>query len=143
MTTRAGAPRLDPAPGVPERVVSPRAGFSLVEVIIAMLILTIGVLGLATTTAHIVRQITLGDLMTERSVAFQTVIDRLQALPYDDVGSGTDVIGAFDLRWTSIPDGPQSKIVRIWTRGPGVGGQTFPTNDPVRVDSFDFRVLRR
>lgn len=128
---------------VPARGVAARSGFSLIEVIIAMLILTIGVLGLATTTAHIVRQITLGDLMTERSVAFQTVIDRLQSMPYDSVGSGTDSVGVFQLRWTSTPDGAQSKIVRIWTRGPGVGGQTFPTNDPVKVDSFDFRVLRR
>ena len=143
MTTSPNSPRQNPPAGVPASAVATRAGFSLIEVIIAMLILTIGVLGLATTTAHIVRQITLGDLMTERSVAFQTVIDRLQALPYDDVGSGTDVIGVFELRWASTPDGPQSKIVRIWTRGPGVGGQTFPTHDPVRVDSFDFRVLRR
>ena len=65
-----------------------RAGFSMIEVIVAMLILTVGVLGLAGTTAYIVRQVTLGDLMTERSAAFQTIIDRLQSLPYDSVTSG-------------------------------------------------------
>lgn len=139
-TPRAPHPRS--SLGTADRV-GPQGGFSLIEVVIAMLILTIGVLGLATTTAHIVRQVTLGDLMTERSVAFQTVVDRLQALPYDNVGSGTEVIGAFEIRWASTPDGPQSKTVRIWTRGPGVGGQSFPTNDPVRLDSLDFRVLRR
>jgi hypothetical protein len=127
----------------PQRELGPRAAFSLVEVVIAILILTVGVLGLATTTAYIVRQITLGDLMTERSIAFQTVIDRLQALPYDDVGSGSAVVGVFELRWTSTADGPQSKLVRIWTQGPGLGGQAFPLNDPQRVDSLDFRVLRR
>ena len=141
MNARSTRRRAGPAVSSPDA--HGRRGFSLIEVIIAMLILTIGVLGLATTTGHIVRQITLGDLMTERSVAFQTVIDRLQSLPYDSVVAGTDSVGVFALRWTVTPDGAQSKMVRIWTRGPGVGGQTFPTNDPVKIDSFDFRVLRR
>ena len=78
-----------------------RDGFSLVEVIIAILILAVGVLGLAGTTAHITRQITLADLMTERSVAFQTVIDRLQSLPYDDVGTGSDSVGVYLVRWAA------------------------------------------
>ena len=79
----------------------------MVEVIIAMLILTIGVLGLASTTGHIVRQISLGDLMTERSVAFQTIIDRLQSLPYDSVGSGADSVGA-----RRLSEGSGSGLVR-------------------------------
>ena len=120
-----------------------RKGFSLIEVIMAMLILTIGVLGLASTTAHIVRQITLADLMTERSVAFQTVIDRLQSLPYDSVVAGDDSVGIFYLRWTVTPDGAQNKIVRLYTRGPGISVGAFPTNNPQKVDSFDIRILRR
>ena len=85
-----------------------RGGFSLVEVIMAILILAVGVLGLAGTTAHITRQITLADLMTERSVAFQTTIDRLQSLPYDSVGAGQDSVGIYYIRWASTPDGAQS-----------------------------------
>lgn len=115
----------------------------MVEVVIAIMILSIGVLGLAGTTAHIVRQITLADLMTERSVAFQTIIDRLQSLPYDDVVDDADSVGVFELTWTVTPDGPQSKIVRIFTLGPGLGGGTPPMNNPQQLDSFDFRVLRR
>lgn len=120
-----------------------RDGFSLVEVIIAILILAVGVLGLAGTTAHITRQITLADLMTERSVAFQTIIDRLQSLPYDDVGSGSDSVGVYVVRWASTPDGPQSKLVRIVTLGPGLGSGTPPGLSPQVADTFDFRVLRR
>ena len=132
------APRLD------ERAVGGRDGFSMVEVIIAIIILSVGVLGLAGSTVHVVRQTNMGDLMTERSVAFQTTIDRLQSLPYDSVVPGTATIGVFELRWTVTPDGPQSKMVRIWTRGPGVGGPGSPMmNNPQKVDSFDFRVLRR
>lgn len=120
-----------------------RDGFSLVEVIIAILILAVGVLGLAGTTAHITRQITLADLMTERSVAFQTIIDRLQSLPYDDVGSGSDSVGVYVVRWASTPDGAQSKLVRIVTLGPGLGSGRPPGLSPQVADTFDFRVLRR
>lgn len=115
----------------------------MVEVVIAIIVLAIGVLGLAGSTAYIVRQITFSDLLTERSVAFQTAIDRLQSIPYDSVVDGDDSIGVFYIRWEVTPDGPQSKIVRLWTRGPGMANAPVPTNNPQHVDSFDFRVLRR
>jgi len=124
-------------------MINDRSGVSLVEVVIAIVILAIGVVGLGGTTAHIVRQTTLSDLMTERSAAFQTVIDRIQSLPYDSVTSGSDSVGIFALKWSSVNDGPQNKIVTIVTVGPGLGGTTYPTNDPQVVDTFTFRVLRR
>jgi prepilin-type N-terminal cleavage/methylation domain-containing protein len=128
--------------GASSPIRDPRAGFSLVEVIIAVIILAVGVLGLAGSTAYMVRQITLSDLMTERAVAFQTIIDRIQSLPYDSVVAGTDSVGIFNLRWTVTPDGSQTSIVRIFTDGPGISGNP-PVNNPHVIDSFDFRVLRR
>jgi prepilin-type N-terminal cleavage/methylation domain-containing protein len=129
----------------PDGLVGPtsRGGFSMVEVIVAIMVLTIGVLGLAGTTAYIVRQITLADLMTERSAAFQTIIDRLQSQPYANVTSGSDSIGVFRITWTSTNDGPQNKIVQMITVGPGLGGALVPTNDPQDTDTFTFRILRR
>jgi Tfp pilus assembly protein PilV len=115
----------------------------MIEVIVAIVILTIGVLGLAGTTAYIVRQITLGDLMTERAVAFQTVVDRIQSLPYASVTSGADSVGIFAVKWEAVNAGPQNKIVTVVTSGPGMGGTSFPTSNPQVVDTFTFRVLRR
>lgn len=133
MTATAKGPRGD----------AQRAGFSMVEVIVAIVILTVGVLGLAGTTAFVVRQTTLGDLMTERAAAFQTIIDRVQSLPYDSVTSGADSVGVFAVSWTSVDDGAQNKIVTIVTVGPGMGGTAFPMSDPQVADTFEFRILRR
>lgn len=120
-----------------------RGGFSIIEVIVAIIILAIGVVGLAGTTAYIVRNVNYADLMTERGAAFQTVVDRIQSLPFDSVDAGSDSVGIFDVTWTSALSGPQNKIVTIITTGPGVSGATFPVNDPQVVDTFQFRVLRR
>jgi len=115
----------------------------MIEVIVAIVVLTVGVLGLAGTTAYIVRQITLGDLMTERAVAFQTVVDRIQAMPYASVTTGSDSVGVFAVTWEAVDAGSQNKIVTVVTTGPGLGGTSFPTNNPQAVDTFTFRILRR
>jgi prepilin-type N-terminal cleavage/methylation domain-containing protein len=121
-----------------------QGGFTVVEIIVAMVILTIGVLGLAGTTGYIIRQITLSDLMTERAVAFQTIVDRLQSLPYDSVDAGTDTIGEYAVKWESTPNGSQNKTVMIVTQGPGMSTATgAPFNDPAAIDTFTFRILRR
>jgi prepilin-type N-terminal cleavage/methylation domain-containing protein len=119
----------------------PRRGFSLVEVIIALVILSAGVLGLAGATGQIIRQITLSDLITERSIAFQTIVERVQSMPYDSVGAGSDSVGIFAIRWNSVDNSGQSKTVTIVTVGPGLGA--LQTNNPQRADTFEFRVLRR
>jgi prepilin-type N-terminal cleavage/methylation domain-containing protein len=119
-----------------------RGGFTVIEVIIAMVILTVGVLGLAGTTAFFVRQVTQADLMTERVAAFQTIVDRMQSLPYDSVTAGTDSVGIYAVAWTVVDNGSQNKTVTIITTGPGTRGAP-PQNDPAVVDTFAFRVLRR
>lgn len=119
-----------------------RAGFTMIEVIIAMVILAIGLLGLAGATGYMVRTVTLGDLMTERSVAFQSTIDRLQSLPYDNVTTGSDSVGIFAITWNSANDGPQSKLVTLVTVGPGVVPGSPHQQSPSVADTFVFRILR-
>ena len=97
----------------------------------AIVMLAVGVVSLATSTAQIVRQITLADLESERTVAFQTVIDQLQSRPYDNVVAGNSTIGVFDVRWAVANDGGGSKIVTIETVGPGVRPNST-LNDPAR-----------
>jgi hypothetical protein len=106
------------------------------------MILVIGIMGLAGASGQIIRQITFADLESERAVAFQTVIDRLQSLPYDNVVDGTATIGVFDVAWQVANDGGGSKIVRITTVGPGVAVNST-ANDPERSETFRFRILRR
>lgn len=116
----------------------------MVEVIIAIVILAVGVLGLGGTTAYIVRQVTLADIMTERSAALQSVVERLQAMTYDSVGTGSDSIGQFSVSWTTTDESAQSKLVSIVTTGPGLqtaSGNPFPMLGQNVPDTFQYRVI--
>lgn len=120
-----------------------RAGFTMVEVIIAIMVLAVGVLGLAGTTAYIVRQVTLADVMTERTAALQTVIERVQAMPFDSVGAGSDSIGSFAVQWSATDEGTWSRLVTVITVGPGLrtsGSSSTPFLGPDVADTF---VVRR
>ncbi|NIP80991.1 MAG: prepilin-type N-terminal cleavage/methylation domain-containing protein, partial [Gemmatimonadetes bacterium] len=64
-----------------------RDGFSLVEIIVGMLILVVGVLGLASSTGFVAMQIEAADLRTERTVAYQQVAERLRSADFDNVQS--------------------------------------------------------
>jgi prepilin-type N-terminal cleavage/methylation domain-containing protein len=129
---------------VPRRS-SPRAGFTMVEVIIAMVVLAVGVLGLAGTTAYIVRQVTLADIMTERAAALQTAIERIQAADWDSLGTGGDSVGIYGVSWTTQLVAAQLKEVTIVTTGPGLQTSTdnpFPMLTQSVADTFYFRTIR-
>ena len=119
-----------------------RAGFSMVEVIIAIVILTVGVLGLGGTTAYIVRQVTLADLMTERAAALQSVVERIQAMDFDSLDTGTDSVGVFAVSWSSTTEAARSKLVTIITTGPGLERSSiYPMLSANVQDTFKHRVL--
>jgi len=142
----AGGAATEQRRGAPEERVhaGERGGFTIVEIVIALIVLTVGVLGMAGTTAYVVRQVTLANVMTKRAAAFQTTIDHLQALPYASVTSGSDSVGDYAISWTAVNDGSQSRIVTIVTAGPGLAtvAGTFPFLASEVADTFKFRVLR-
>jgi hypothetical protein len=118
----------------------------MVEVVVAMVVLAIGVLGLAGTTAYVVRQITLADIMTERAAAVQTAVERVQASDWEDLGSGHDSVGIYGVRWSTQLVAAQLKEVTIVTMGPGLASSDanqFPMLSQAVADTFHFRVLRR
>jgi prepilin-type N-terminal cleavage/methylation domain-containing protein len=121
------------------------AGFTLVEIVIAVVILSIGVLGLAGTTAHAIRSTTIADLRSERMAARQSVIEQLRALPFDSVSSGTDTVGAYEVQWRSTARGPLGKDLRLITTGPGLNhpaGGSLPTIAAEVPDTFSYVIVR-
>jgi prepilin-type N-terminal cleavage/methylation domain-containing protein len=124
---------------------APRAGFTLVELVIAVIILAIGVLGLAGTTMLVVRQVTLADVNTERSAALQTVIERLRATSTSSISTGNQTIGSYAVTWSVTDSTTLSKTVRVITRGPGLRRDTaavVPMLGANVADTFTLVVLK-
>lgn len=125
-----------------------KAGFSLVELVMALVVLAFGVVGLATTTLSITRQLTLAEVTTARVTALQSVIERIRATPYDSLSVGGDTIGAMVVSWTATVNTAtvQDKAVRIVTVGPGLvsisEGQSAPMMSSAVADTVVYRVLR-
>jgi prepilin-type N-terminal cleavage/methylation domain-containing protein len=95
-----------------------RAGFSLLELIIALTILAIGTLGMAGTTVYAVQSITLSGLATDRAAARQAATEMIMAQPYDSVAARSDTIGAYAMSW-GVTNAGDWKSVELITVGPG------------------------
>ena len=121
-----------------------RSGFSLAEVVFAILIMSVGLLGMAATTTTLVHQMNVSSLKTNRALAMQQGIERVRALPYDSIASGSDSLGVFDVSWSTTAEADLVKTVRFVTVGPGlVSRPDAPSIIQHDVpDTFNYRVLR-
>jgi prepilin-type N-terminal cleavage/methylation domain-containing protein len=98
-------------------------GFTIVEVLIAIVILAVGMLALATTSIFATTQVKVADLKTEQSLAVQQVTEMLRAMPYDSlenrVEDSAEQVGSFDVWWSMTPQGRFLSTVTVFTKGPG------------------------
>lgn len=121
-----------------------RSGFSLVEVMAAMVILTVGILGMAATTGFVFNQLKQSGQDTERSYAVQQVMEQVRSMPFtnlDVIQAATDSVGRYEVTWRVIGT-PQTfaRRVRIISQGPGfVSGQRWEMSV---ADSTEILVVR-
>jgi len=109
---------------------------------VAVVILAVGLLGMAGTTTFVIRQITMANLATERSVALQSTLERLRGIPFDSVRAGSDSVGVFRVDWT-VTDQNQWKDLEIVTTGPGQSSSSgYPMLSPSVADTFTHRIIR-
>ena len=98
-------------------------GFTIVEVLIAIVILAVGMLALATTSIYATTQVKVADLKTEQSLAVQHVVEQLRSVPFDSLRAramaDAESVGSFDVWWTLTPQNQYLTSVTLFTRGPG------------------------
>ena len=117
-------------------------GFTLVELLVALVIFTVGILGLAATTSFVVLQTTMAELSTERSAAVQEIVEQLKATDYDQVASGTAYVGPYSMSWT-VSAGNRSKVIALASTGPGVtSGSGMPSLATSVTENTSYRILQ-
>jgi type II secretion system protein I len=80
-------------------------GFTLLEVLVALVILSTGILGLAASAALVSRLIGDSSRLTIAATMATARLEQLRALPCPDVVSGTAVRHGIEERWTASPMG--------------------------------------
>ena len=87
-----------------------RAGFTLVEVMVAMMILTIGLLGLASTSAVVVRQMGDAGRMGVAASVAQSRIEKLRLATCTTASAGSSTARGVSESWTITPQVRSARI---------------------------------
>ena len=99
------------------------SGFTIVEVLIAIVILAVGMLALATTSIFATTQVRVADLKTEQSLAVHQMVEQLRSIPFDSVETrsedAAEQVGSFEVWWTVALQNRFLAEVTLFTRGPG------------------------
>lgn len=123
-----------------------KSGFSLVELMIAVVILTVGVLGFASTTGFMFRQSSMAELRVKRMAAVISIVEDLKSQPFASVTHGSRTVAEFSMSWTSTDDSNNTKTVQIISTGPGTkssAAHPMPGRAAHVVDTFTYRMLWR
>ncbi len=112
-------------------------GFTIVEVLIAVMVLTVGLLGLASTAGYVTRMIGQGNRYTIAATMAGRQLEMLRAGGCANMTSGSSATGRFTVSWTITPvntgAGRSANQVQLTV--------TSPTNFGTRSDSFTGMVL--
>ena len=92
-------------------------GMSLVEVLIALVILTVGVLALLQQSIVARQQSLTGELKSETAALAQYKFEELMALDFDSISSGSDTLQGHPRTWTVSGSDPKTVTLTIERRG--------------------------
>ena len=81
-----------------------RSAFTLVEVLVAIVVFTVGVLALAATAGLVATHVGDGGRLTGAAHAARSVLDSLHALPCDRARSGSALLDQVTATWTVTRD---------------------------------------
>ena len=110
----------------------PAAAFTLVEIMVAMLILSMGVFTTVGLTKWIVRGTDYSARMTHASVHGKDKMEKLLAMEYAQIVSGNDVTNGMTRTWT-VTSGVNTKTIVITLQWRGIDGidRNFTMQDMV------------
>jgi prepilin-type N-terminal cleavage/methylation domain-containing protein len=116
-----------------------REGFSLIEVVVSMIILTVGVLAMGASTGYVLSQVRHSGLTMERNVAVREVSEQLRATDWSAIesecNSNTFVVGDFTVTCSAQVPQKHLKAVRLISVGPSyvVGGGVETVADTTAI----------
>jgi prepilin-type N-terminal cleavage/methylation domain-containing protein len=103
--------------GIPARIRSTKneEGFNLIEILIALSILTIGLLAVAKMQGTALNGDSFASAVTESTTLAQDKLEGLLSLPYNDLVDGDETLPPHTITWTVTDDNPvpNSKLITV------------------------------
>ena len=87
-----------------------RPGFTLVEMLVAVVVFSVGVLALAATAALVAGHIGDGGRLTSGAHAARSTLDSLASRPCDELASGAASSASADVRWEVARDSATASV---------------------------------
>lgn len=122
-----------------------RSGLTLIEVLVATVVLSVGVLGMAAGTGWMIRSAGLTRIETNRAVTLQDGIETVRNISFASIASGSMTEGSYNVSWSVLSQSPNWKLVRFILVGPGrVPGSAGPNAaiSPTVADTLEYRINR-
>jgi len=94
-----------------------RRGFTLVEMIIAIIVMSIGIMGLAGTATYVVRQVGEGSTQTVAAALAAQLTDSLSSRRCSNIVAGNQTKRRVTLTWT-VDDSSRTKWIRTQVQYP-------------------------
>ena len=92
-------------------------GTSLVEVLIALVILTVGVLALAQQSIVARQQALTGEMKSEAAAVAQFKFEEFKAGAFDSISSGSDTLQGHPMSWSVSGSDPKTVTLTVERRG--------------------------
>ena len=102
-------------------------GFTLAELVVALLVLTVGVLALAGTAAAVSRMVGWGQRLGASAVAARSRLEALRSGGCASLGAGRDSVGHYRLEWSVARAGALRTVTLtvVYPDGRGERGERF------------------
>jgi Tfp pilus assembly protein PilV len=99
-----------------------RGGFSITELLVSVIVISVGVVGFATAVGLVSTELWYGDRDTNVAMLAADQMERLKSLPYDSLTSGDRTQGSYELEWDVQGADPKKVMLVV-----GYGTSSFGT----------------
>jgi len=114
-----------------------REGFSLVEIIVAIMILSFGLLAMASSTGYVSTQLRSSAFDTQRNLARNQIIEQLRGTFWSSVVGGSQTVGRYTITISVATPNSVLKRVNVITSGPA-----YRSGRGARVTIVDTAVIQ-
>jgi len=119
-------------------------GFTLVEIMVAVVVLAVGMLAMAASTGYISAEVRNSTWSSQRSMAREQVIEILRARPFDNITTNSTAvaIGRYNMTWTVSSVGGSNNLKQLIVIASGPAYRIGRGAKSTVVDSVSVTIAR-